>query len=161
IYADPYDPNANNPDAVTVTYFLNGQSVGAFTGSSARNGYFPFTVTNLPAGNYSITAQITTGGRTVTSFPVTVFVDNPSASSGPVFNLTGNVTLSGTQSMTYAGTPSNHCTINGNGFQIASAAGFSGTLNISYCDIHNLGMATNPSINVTASGTGSIQLIGN
>ncbi len=161
IYADPFDPNANDPDAVTVTYLLNGQSVGTFTGNSDRNGYFPFTVTGLAAGTYAITTQITTGGKTYTSFPVTVFVDNLPASSGPVFNLTGNVTLSGTQSMTYAGTASNPCTINGNGFQITSASGFSGTLNISNCRIFNLGTATNPAINVTTNGNGSIQLIGN
>jgi chitodextrinase len=161
IYADPYDPNANDPDTVTVTYLLNGQSVGTFTGTDDRNGYFPFTVTNLAAGTYSITTQITTGGHTVTSAPVTVFVDTPVASSGPVFNLTGDVVLSGSQSQTYAGTASNHCSINGNGFQIRSAAGFTGTLNISFCDLHNLGTATNPGINVTTGGTGSIQLIGN
>ncbi len=161
IYADPYDPNANDPDAVTVTYLMNGQSVGTFTGSSDRNGYFPFTVSNVAAGTYAITTQITTGGKTYTSAPVTVFVDTPAASSGAVFNLTGDMVLSGTQSMTYAGTASNHCTINGNGFQIRSASGFSGTLNISYCDVRNLGTATNPGINVTTGGNGSIQLIGN
>ena len=161
IYADPYDPNANDPDAVTVTYRLNGQSVGTFTGSGNRNGYFPFTVTNLAAGTYSITTQITTGGRTVTSFPVTVFVDDPPASSGPVFNLTSDVVLSGAQVQNYVGTAANHCTINGNGFQIRSAADFTGTLNISFCDVHNLGTATNPGIKVTAGGSGSIQLLNN
>ncbi len=161
IYADPYDPNANDPDAVTVTYLMNGQPVGTFTGSGDRNGYFPFTVTNVAAGTYSITTQITTGGHTYTSAPVTVFVDTPVASSGPVYNLTADMVLSGTQSMNYVGTPSNHCTVNGNGFQIRSASGFTGTLNISYCDINNLGTATNPGINVTTNGNGSIQLIGN
>src|SRR5262249_54670879 len=129
IYADPFDPNANDPDAITINYLLNGQSVGTFTGSGNRNGYFPFTATNLAAGAYSITTQFTTGGGTITSPPVTVFVDSPVASSGPVFNLTGDMVLSGSQTTNFTGTASNHCTINGNGFQIRSAAGFTGTLN--------------------------------
>ncbi|HLJ48142.1 MAG TPA: hypothetical protein VKU01_19140 [Bryobacteraceae bacterium] len=161
IYADPYDPNAtNDPDAITVTYLMNGQSVGTFTGSGARNGYFPLTVSNVAAGMYSITTRIISGGKAVTSFPVTVFVDNPAASTGPVFNLAGDVVLSGSQNATYAGTPDNHCTINGNGFQIRSAIGFTGSLNISFCDIRNLGTDTNRSFDVTVNGTGSIQVTG-
>jgi hypothetical protein len=70
---------------------------------------------------------------------VKVFVDTPPASSGPVFNLSGDVVLSGAQVQNYVGTAANHCTINGNGFQIRSAANFTGTLNISFCDVHNLG----------------------
>jgi exo-beta-1,3-glucanase (GH17 family) len=70
------------------------------------------------AGTYSITTQITTGGRTVTSFGDGVR-RYPPASSGPVFNLSGDGS-SGVQN--YVGTAANHCTINGNGFQIRSAA---------------------------------------
>ncbi len=162
IYADPYDGNAPDPDALTVNFLMNGQSVGTYTGNGAQNGYFALTVNNLAAGTYAITAQITTTqNHTVTSAPVTVFVDNPPASSGPVFNLTSDVVLSGSQSATYAGTASNHCAINGNGFQIRSAAGFTGSLNISNCDIRGLGTATNPAINVTVNGSGSVQLTGN
>jgi len=162
IYADPVDPTAPDPDAQTVTFLLNGQPVASFTGSDARNGYYTFTVNNLSAETYTIAGQIhPSSGGVKTSSPVTVFVDNPPASSGPVFNLSSDVVLTGSQVATYAGTPSNHCLINGNGHQISSAAGFNGSLNISYCDIHNLGTDQNPSINVTVNGSGSIQLIGN
>ncbi len=162
IYADPFDGDAADPDALTVTFLLNGQSAGTFTGSGAQNGYFALTVNNLTAGAYAITAQIHSVNQgTVTSAPVTVFVDNPPAWSGPVFNLTADVVLSGSQSTTYAGTASNHCLINGNGFQIRAAAGFTGSLNITNCDIRGLGTATKPAIDVTANGTGSVQLTGN
>jgi len=162
MYADPFDINAADPDALTVTFLMNGQSVGTYTGSGAQNGYFALTVNNVAAGTYAITAQITTTqNRVVTSAPVTVFVDNPPVSSGPVFNLTSDVVLSGSQSVTYAGTTSNPCAINGNGFQIRSASGFSGSLTISNCNIRGLGTATNPSINVTVNGSGSVQLTGN
>jgi hypothetical protein len=162
IYADPYDPNAPDPDALTVSFFLNGQAAGSYTGSAARNGYFALTVNNVAAGTYAITAQIiTTQNRTVTSAPVTVFVDDPLPSSGQAFNLTSDVVLSGSQSTAFAGTASNHCAINGNGFQIRSADGFTGSLNISYCDIRGLGTATNPAVNVTVNGAGSVQLTGN
>jgi hypothetical protein len=162
IYADPVDPTAPDPDAQTVTFLVNGQPVGSFTGSDARNGYYTFTVSNLAAGTYTIAGQIhPSGGSVKTSPPVTVFVDNPSVSSGPVFNLSSDVVLTGSQNATYTGTPSNHCLINGNGHQIRSASGFTGSLNISYCDVHNLGTDQNPSINVTVNGAGSIQLIGN
>ena len=162
IYADPFDIGAPDPDALTVNFLMNGQSVGTFTGNGAQNGYFALTVNNLAAGTYAITAQITTTqSHIVTSAPVTVFVDNPLASSGPVFNLTSDFVLSGSQSTTFAGTASNHCAINGNGFQIRSAAGFTGSLNISYCDIRGLGTATNPGIDVTVNGSGSVQLTGN
>ena len=162
IYADPSDIDAPDPDALTVRFFLNGQSVGTYTGEAAHNGYFALTVNNLAAGTYAITTQITTTkNQTVTSAPVTVFVDNPAVSSGPVFNLTSDVVLSGSQNATYAGTPGNHCAINGNGFQIRSAAGFTGSLTISNCDIRGLGTATNPAINVTVNGSGSVQLTGN
>src|SRR6185369_17420262 len=62
---------------------------------------------------------------------------------------------------TYAGTAANRCAINGNGFQIRSASGFTGSLIIANCDIRGLGSATNPSINVTVNGSGSVQLTGN
>ena len=162
IYADPYDGGAPDPDALTVKFLMNGQSVGTFTGSGAQNGYFALTVNNLPAGTYAVTAQINaTGGGTVTSAPVTIFVDNPPATSGPVLNLTADVALSGSQTATYAGTPGNHCVINGNGFQIRAASGFTGSLSISNCDIRGLGTASKASIDVTANGSGSVQLIGN
>ncbi len=162
IYADPFDGNAPDPDALTVNFLMNGQSVGNFTGSGAQNGYFALTVNNIAAGTYAITAQITTTqNHTLTSAPVTIFVDNPSTSSGPVFNLTSDVVLSGSQNATYTGTTGNHCAIIGNGFQIRSGAGFTGSLTISNCDIRGLGTATNPSIDVTVNGSGSIQLIGN
>ena len=162
IYADPYDINAPDPDALTVNFLMNGQSVGTFTGSGDQNGYFALTVNNLAAGTYALTAQITTTqNQTVTSAPVRIFVDNPAPSSGPIFNLTSDVVLSGSQNATYAGTADNHCAINGNGFQIRSAAGFTGSLTISNCDIRNLGTASNPAVAVTVNGSGSVQLTGN
>ena len=162
IYADPSDIEAPDPDALTVNFFINGQSVGTFTGDGDHNGYWALTASNVPAGTYAITAQFAaTGNQIVTSPPVTVYVDNPLASSGPVFNLTSDVVLSGSQNSAFAGTPANHCAINGNGFQIRAAAGFSGSLNINNCDIRGLGTATTPAIDVTVSGSGSVQLTGN
>ncbi|HLK67269.1 MAG TPA: Ig-like domain-containing protein [Bryobacteraceae bacterium] len=162
IYADPYDGNAPDPDALTVKFLVNGQSIGTFTGSGAQNGYFPFTANNLASGTYTITAQITaTGGGVVTSAPVTIFVDNPPATSGPVFNLSADVVLSGSQSTSYAGTAGNPCLINGNGFQIRAASGFTGSLSISNCLIRGLGNASKSALDVTVNGSGSIQLTGN
>ncbi|HSP17649.1 MAG TPA: fibronectin type III domain-containing protein [Thermoanaerobaculia bacterium] len=162
MYADPFDAGADDPDALTVTFLMNGLSVGTYTGDASRNGYFPFTVSNVAAGTYTITARITTtANSTVTSAPVTVFVDNPPASTGPVFNLASDVVLSGSQNASYAGTPGNRCTINGNGFQIRSTGTFTGSLNITNCVVRGLGTATNPAIDVTVSGSGSIQLTGN
>ncbi|MBZ5602288.1 MAG: hypothetical protein LAO79_08280 [Acidobacteriia bacterium] len=162
MYADPFDINAPDPDALTVRFLVDGTPVGSYTGDGSRNGYFAFTVNNVAAGTHQITTQITTtGNQIVNSAPVTVYVDNPVASSGPVFNLTADVVLSGSQAASYAGTPSNHCAINGNGHQIRAAAGFTGSLTITNCNITNLGTATTPAIDVTANGSGSIQLIGN
>ena len=162
IYADPSDVNAADQDAITVRFFLNGQSAGAYTGDSAHNGYFALTVNNLAAGTYAITTQFTaSNNQTVISPPVTVVVDSPAVSTGPVFNLSSDVVLSGSQVATYAGTPADHCAINGNGFQIRSTGTFTGSLNISNCDIRGLGTATNPAIDVTVSGSGSVQLTGN
>src|SRR5262249_34725800 len=162
IYADPFDAGADDPDALTVRFLMNGQLVGSYTGDSSRNGYFPFTVSNVAAGTYTITAQITTVSNTVaTSAPVMVFVDNPPVSSGPVFDLNADVVLSGSQNATYAGTASNRCTINGNGFQIRSTGTFTGSLTISNCFVRGLGTATSPSIDVTVAGSGSIQLSDN
>src|SRR5262249_54737056 len=133
-----------------------------YTGSSAQNGYFAFTATNVPTGTYAVTAQISTSGHgTVTSAPVTVVVDSPPVSSGPVFSLAADVVLSGSQTVSYSGTASGRCAINGNGFQIRSAAGFSGSLVIANCDIRGLGSAASAAIDVTANGSGSIQLINN
>ncbi|HLX42492.1 MAG TPA: hypothetical protein VKR43_03620 [Bryobacteraceae bacterium] len=162
IYADAFDGAAADPDALTVKFLMNGQPVGTYAGDASRNGYWAFTVNNVAAGTYTITTQITsTANKVVNSWPVTVYVDNPAVSSGPVFNLTSDVVLSGSQNATYSGTASNHCAINGNGFQIRSAAGFNGSLNITNCDISGLGTATNPSIDVTVNGSGSVQLTGN
>jgi hypothetical protein len=162
IYADAFDGGADDPDALTVRFLMNGQQVGTYVGDGSRNGYWALTVNNVSAGTYTITTQITsTDNKVVNSWPVTVYVDNPAASSGPVFNLASDVVLSGSQIATYAGTPANHCAINGNGFQIRAASGFTGSLNISNCDIRGLGTATTPSIDVTVNGSGSVQLTGN
>jgi hypothetical protein len=161
IYADPHDGSLADPDAITVSFLMNGQSIGTYTGNGAQNGYFALTTNNVAAGMHTITAQITAQGRAISSAPVTVYVDNPVTSSGPVYNLTSDVVLSGSQNATYAGTAANRCTITGNGFQIRSANGFSGSLTISHCDIRGMGTATNPSINVTASGAGSVSLTNN
>ena len=162
IYADPFDAGADDPDALTVRFLMNGQQVGSYTGDASRNGYFPLTVSNVAAGTYAITAQITTtSNQVVSSAPVTVVVDNPAASSGPVFNLAADVILSGSQNAVYAGTASNRCTINGNGFQIRSTGTFTGSLTIANCFVRGLGTATNPAIDVTVSGSGAMQLSGN
>jgi hypothetical protein len=162
IYADPSDIEAPDQDALTVNFFINGQQVGTFTNTAATNGYYPLTVNNVAAGTYTITAQfVATGNRLVTSAPVTVFVDNPPASTGQVFNLTADTVLSGSTSTVFAGTAGNPCTINGNGFQIRSASGFSGSLTISNCNIRGLGTATKSAIDVTVGGTGAINITGN
>ena len=162
IYADPYDGNAPDPDALTVAFLIDGASAGTYTGSGTQNGYFALTVNSLPAGAHTITAQLTPlGHAAVTSAPVRIFVDNPPVSTGPVFNLTADVVLSGTQSTTYAGTAANPCAIVGNGFQIRSAAGFAGSLNISNCAIRGLGTSTKPAVDVAVNGAGSLQLTGN
>jgi hypothetical protein len=162
MYADPSDVDAPDPDALTVNFLINGVSTGTYTGDGAHNGYFALTASNLPVGTYVITAQMTaTNHQTVTSSPVTVYVDNPAASTGPVFNLSADMVLSGSQAASFAGTTSNHCAINGNGFQIRSTGTFTGSLTISNCDIRGLGTATNPAIDVTVSGSGSVQLTGN
>jgi len=163
IYADPHDAGLANPDGHTVTFLRNGQPIGTYTGSSAQNGYFAFTAQNIPAGTHTIAARITsTQGSVITSSPVTVYVDNPVASTGPVYNLTSDIVLTGSQAASYAGTAANRCTINGNGYQIRSAStGFTGSLTISHCNIRNLGTATNPSIQVTVNGSGSLQLTNN
>jgi hypothetical protein len=162
IYGDASDSGAADPDAITMRFLMNGQQVGTYVGDGSRNGYWAFTANNVAAGTYAITTQFTSSdNKVVNSYPVTVFVDPPSTSSGPVFNLTSDVVLSGSQTATYAGTTSNHCAINGNGFQIRAASSFTGSLTISNCDIRNLGTANNPAIDVTVNGSGSIQLIGN
>ncbi|MBI4907523.1 MAG: hypothetical protein HY820_28110 [Acidobacteria bacterium] len=161
LFADPYDPDAADPDALTVTFLINGQPAGTYTGSGAQNGYFAHTVNNLIAGTYTITAQITARNTTVTSAPVTVFVDNPAPSTGPIYNLTADVVLNGSQAATYAGTTTNRCLISGNGFQIRSAAGFTGSLTIANCDIRGLGTSSTPAINVAVNGAGYVQLTGN
>jgi hypothetical protein len=161
IYADPYVINAPDPDGHTVTFLMNGQTVGTYTGNAAQNGYYTLNLNSIAAGTYVLTARInTTQYGVVTSAPVTIHVDNPPA-YGQTFNLTSDVVLSGSQIATYAGTAASRCAINGNGFQIRSAAGFTGVLNISNCDIRNLGTATNRAIDVTVGGAGSVQLMGN
>ena len=162
IYADPSDINANDQDAFTVNFFLNGQSIGTFTGDASHNGYWALTASNVPAGTYAITTQfVASNHQTVTSPPVTVYVESPPVSNGPVFNLSADVVLSGSQDATYAGTPDNHCAINGNGFQIRSTGAFTGTLNIANCDVRGLGTASKPAIDVTVSASGSVNLTGN
>jgi len=161
IYADPHDGSAADPDALTATFLMNGQPIGTYAGSGTQNGYFALTASNVAAGTYAITSQITAQGRVVTSAPVTVYVDNPAISAGPVHNLTADVVISGSQAVTYAGTAGDRCRINGNGYQIRSASGFTGTLTISHCDIRGLGTATNPSIDVTVNGSGAVSLTNN
>jgi hypothetical protein len=162
MFADPFDGDAPDPDTLAVTFLMNGQSAGTFTGSDANNGLFTLTVNNVAAGTYTLTAQINSVHHgVVTSFPVTVFVDAPALSSGPVFNLSGDVVLAGSQTATYVGIPGNPCQINGNGFQIRSAAGFTGSLTIANCNIRGLGSGATDSINVTVNGSGAVQLIGN
>ncbi|HTS24238.1 MAG TPA: Ig-like domain-containing protein, partial [Bryobacteraceae bacterium] len=162
MFADPFDGDAADPDTLTVNFLMNGQSVGAFTGSDANNGLFTLTVNNVAAGTYMLTAQINSVRHgVVTSFPVTIFVDSPALSSGPVFNLASDVVLTGSQTAAYLGTPGNPCQINGNGFQIRSNAGFTGSLTIANCNIRGLGSASTDSIDVTVNGSGSVQLTGN
>lgn len=161
IFADPYVINSPDPDGHTVTFLVNGQVVGSYTGSASQNGYYAFTVNNLAAGTYSLTAQIPSPNGTVTSAPVTIYVDPPAVTSGPVFDLTSDIVLSGTQVANYEGTQANPCTINGNGYQIRSAAGFVGSLKIANCNVRNLGTASAQSLAVEVAGSGSIQLLNN
>src|SRR5262249_38015891 len=82
MYADPFDAGAADPDALTVRFLMNGQLIGSYTGDASRNGYFPFTASNVPAGTYTITAQITTvSNNIVTSAPVLVLHHNPLVST--------------------------------------------------------------------------------
>ena len=66
-------PAANNSPAPTV-YLSNGRSVAATRGGTGGNRYWIYTLNNVPAGKYSVTAELSGYSLVPTNFsnPVTV-----------------------------------------------------------------------------------------
>jgi hypothetical protein len=163
LYASAWDPSSDAFGMPTaVDFFLNGNPAGHAERDPNRVGLFSVQVTGLAAGPYVVTAiESTVDGRAIPSFPVPIEVDPPVPSSGAVFSLSQDVVVAGSDVLTLAGTAANRCQILGNGFQIRSAAGWSGTLTVANCDVRGLGSASTNAIDVTVNGNGAITLDNN
>jgi hypothetical protein len=141
-------------------FFVDGQLVGTAPPSTVDFNLWELRLPNgLPEGDHVLTVkyvpynQATGGGGTpINGFvPITIHID-PAPVHGGTITLTQNLVLSGATDLDWTDK-----TIIGNGFRVTSAANYTGRVLIQGSMIRGLGNFTATGIDVTTSGTVSIQ----
>jgi uncharacterized repeat protein (TIGR01451 family) len=149
---DPEPPG--NWDAAKMEFLVDG--VVMATETTAEYANFQTTIPGIQAGTHVLHARSYDHDGTVhDSEDVTVFVDPP-LPDGPVLDLAADLVLSGAQSLTIEGTAEQPAKVIGNGHQILTAPGWSGTLTLRHAELRGLGAVGLRAIDVLASGTGSV-----
>lgn len=112
----------------------------------------PHKATNTPSdvGPFE-NGRITVGGQTVTFMDDAVTV-TPAGDSGTAITLTADVTLAGSDVLSWVGTPTVPLTVNGNGHRIIIGANWTGAIVIDHAIVSDLGTAALYSIG-NAAGT--------
>ncbi len=143
--------------AARLDFYLGTTMVGSVARGNMVD-YYELTLTGIAAGSYEIYARNEAGVESL-HIPVTV-IDVP-AHQGPTRELTTDLVLSGTDSLEILGTPEARALVtSSNGSRIRSSCGWSGHLTIRNADIIGLGKMDDAGIQLTASGTNTLEISG-
>ena len=169
ILADARDPNSwmcppGHPPYVCpgslVRFYVNGQLAGTATPSATDANLWELRLNGgLPAGDHVLTVSFVpfdpnsgAGGAAVAGLaPVTIHVD-PLPQHASTISLSADLLLSGSTDLNWS-----DVTVIGNGFRIASAAGYSGNVVMNNAMITGLGNYSTPGIDIVTSGSVSIE----
>ncbi|HEY2404427.1 MAG TPA: hypothetical protein VGI10_00385 [Polyangiaceae bacterium] len=147
--------------ASQVDFYLGSTMVGSAPRDDSMTDYYQLDVTGVAAGSYEVYARTAQadGGLESLHIPITV-IDVP-AHQGPTLDLTTDRVLSGSDNFELLGTPDARALLtSSNGSRIRSADGWSGHLTIQNADVIGLGSMDVASIDVTTSGTNTLEISG-
>ncbi|HLF93722.1 MAG TPA: right-handed parallel beta-helix repeat-containing protein, partial [Planctomycetota bacterium] len=155
VFADAIDLGAwqvNYQGWPKVEYLVDGVLMGSQDSDQAGRGqnYFEMVINGVAAGPHMLGLRGRFyGGGVETAHEIPIVVEAPPV-KGTTLDLAADVVLSGAASQTW-----DSVRINGNGFRIRSAAGWSGSLTMRDCFVTGLGNMTASGIDATTQG-GSI-----
>jgi len=117
--------------------------------------------TGVPAGSYEIYVRSRMASGTVESIHIPVTVVDVGNHDGPTQDLSSDLVLSGNMNLEIIGTPTARALItSSNGSRIRSTSDWSGHLTIRYADIIGLGSMDVAGIDVSASGSNALEIVG-
>jgi Calx-beta domain-containing protein len=113
-------------ESAEVRFFVDGVRVATQGQWPGQVNHFETLLTGLPVGPHVLTTESRNFGEVIRQsvFPVTIHVDPVPAKPNSV-DLAADVVLSGTQTLDWT-----DALVNGNGFRVRSAAGWTGSLRI-------------------------------
>lgn len=155
VFADAIDLGAwqvNYQGWPKVEYLVDGVLMGSQDSDQAGRGqnYFEMLINGVAAGPHMLGLRGRfTGGGVETAHEIPIVVEAPPV-KGTTLDLAADVVLSGAASQMW-----DDVRINGNGFRVRSAAGWSGSLTLRNCFVTGLGNMTTAGIDATTQG-GSI-----
>src|SRR5262252_1521188 len=149
-HAPDYGNDSVNGYAPTVDFYLGTTMVGSASGTSG--GMIDY---------YEVYVRSRLASGTVESMHVPITVIDVPPHAGPPMNLTSDVVLSGSTNFELIGAPDARALLtSSNGSRIRSASGWTGHLIIRNADIIGLGGMDIPGIEVTVSGTNTLEISG-
>src|SRR5499427_8074803 len=161
-HAPDYGNDSVNGYAPTVDFYLGTTMVGSASGTTGGMiDYYEVDVTGVAAGSYEVYVRSRLASGTVESMHVPITVIDVPPHAGPSMNLTSDVVLSGSTNFELIGAPDARALLtSSNGSRIRSASGWTGHLIIRNADIIGLGGMDIPGIEVTVSGTNTLEISG-
>lgn len=156
-HAPDYGSDAVANYSPRVDFYLGTTMVGSVSAGGMID-YYEVTVPDVPAGSYElfVRSRMASGDVDSIHVPVTV-VDVPTG--GPTMNLTSDLVLSGSASFELIGSAAAPAVLtSSNGSRIRSAAGWTGHLTIKNAVIIGLGSMDVPGIQVTVSGSNTLEI---
>lgn len=167
VLADGIDINGwQNPEgqmeALEVRFYVDGV-LKVTDGPSRGYNHFEAVLTGLNAGAHTLTTESSNyGGVTKTSpFPVTIVIE-PAPAKASTINLSADLVLSGSTNLDWQ-----NVRVNGNGFRVTSASGWTGNiiirnalitgLAVTALEVPNTTNAGSPGIDVTTGGSVTIE----
>lgn len=153
---DQGDDKINDGFSPRVEFYLGTMMVGSAAMAGAAD-YYQLDIPNVAAGTYELSVRSLLKSGTVESIHVPVIVVDPPA--GNAMNLSSDLVLSGSMNFELIGTVDKPAVLTStNGSRIRSADGWTGHLKIQHADIIGLGKMDTPGIEVTVSGTNTLEI---
>src|SRR5262249_40442930 len=154
--------DAVNGYSPKVDFYLGTNMVGSVSlTANDPVDYYEVDTTGVPAGSYEIYVRSRLASGTVESVHIPITVIDVPSSTGPSMNLTSDLVLSGSTNFELIGTADQRARLtSSNGSRVRSGSNWTGHFIIRNADVIGLGSMDLPGIDVSVSGSNTLEISG-